>query len=541
MLNLKRLFMKFWNKQTDSKILFIIHRSLIFWLLYRKGLKLKNDLQTLFKLQTENFRIIEIQFLFDKTKTPQMIVKLKLKRNEETIDFSSYQKECVSYLFHLKSIPHIEDDGADFVYVDDGNKYFELQERIVNLLSGEQKEIIICERRLGDNCRKSIDEIIAFEKNWILSEKGVNFGTTKLCQIFYDVGILLIKNNEERFKLICKENLSLSELQIILKESQESDFAICYSAFILSPTIPLDEEEQSDTILGLIIYDLKNRQTLSFNLNSVRQFQTKTEKIGKHGLWECLFGLFERTKCDNSFRSFLPLPLNIRDFTPLPWFCFAFIKGISDEISIGDVKFDLPLFLAFGTPLVFLRKPSYGFDAKRQVAFVMLGFRENGEQSYYQVRFDMSKGEPKLHVDVQIYYENKLPRKRKIVSHSVIDYKNIWDFNENLAIGFLLASVYDVNFDTLVIPKRISGINESFRNNPLTVYPLFVRSMAGTLFKRLKGNSELSDVLHRIAMRETIKEEAEIKELESIGLVRDGGLTILGDIVHARLLQTRET
>jgi hypothetical protein len=169
----------------------------------------------------------------------------------------------------------------------------------------------------------------------------------------------------------------------------------------------------------------------------------------------------------------------------------------------------------------------------------MLGFREDDEQSYYQVRFDMSKGEPKLHLDVQAYYENKFPR--KIVSHSVIDYKDIWDFSENLAIGFLLASIYDVNFDTVVIPKRISGINESFRNNPLTVYPLFVRSMAGTPFKRLKGNSKLSDVLHRIAKRETIREEAEIKELESIGLVRDGKLTILGDIVHARLLQTKET
>ena len=495
-------------------------------------------MKKLFKLLNENFRLIEIQFLFDKAKTPQMIAKLKLKRNGKTIAFSSSQEKCISYLVHLHSVPHIEDDDADFVYVEDTNKYFELQEKIVNLLGGEQRELVICERRVGDS-QKSIAEIVTFERNWILSEKNVFFGTTKLCQIFYDVGILLIKDNEERFKLICKENLSLNELQTILKESQESDTAICYSAFILSPTIPLDKEEPSDTIIGLIIHDLKNRQTLSFNLNSLRQFQTKAIKIGKHGLWECLFDLFERTKSDNSLRSFLPLPLNIRDFTPLPWFCFAFIKGISDEISIGNVKIDLPLFLAFGTPLLFLKKPSYSFDAKKQVAFVMLGLREDDEQSYYQVRFDMSKGEPKLHLDVQAYYKNKFPR--KIVSHSVIDYKDIWDFSENLAIGFLLASIYDVNFDTVVIPKRISGINESFRNNPLTVYPLFVRSMAGTPFKRLKGNSKLSDVLHRIAKRETIREEAEIKELESIGLVRDGKLTILGDIVHARLLQTKET
>lgn len=500
---------------------------------------MKNDLQKLFKLQNENYKIIEIQFSFNKTRKPQNIAKLKLKRNDEKITFSSSQEEFISYVSHLHSIPHTEDDDADFVYIDNPNRYFELQKKIVNLLSGEQKELIICERRLGENHQKFIDRIIGFERNWILSEKNVRMGTTKLCQIFYDVGILLIKDNIEEFKLFGKENVSLSELQILFNESQESDIAICFSAFIVAPKLPLKKEKQSDTIIGLIVYDLKNRQTLSFNLNSLRQFQTKIDKIGKYGLWECVFDLFERTKSKDSFRSFLPLPLNIRDFTPLPWFCFAFIKGISEEIIIRNVKLDLPLFLAFGTPLLFLKKPSYGFDAKRQVAFVMLGFREGNEQFYPQVRFDISKGEPKLHLDFQVFYENKPPR--KIVSHLVIDYKDIWDFSENLAIGFLLAATYDVNFDTIVIPHSLSGINESFRNTPLTVYPLFVRSMASKPFKLIKGNSKLFDVLDRIAKGEMVREEADIKELESMGLVVDGKLTILGDIVHARLLQTKET
>ncbi|MCD6240602.1 hypothetical protein J7K27_03640 [Candidatus Bathyarchaeota archaeon] len=498
---------------------------------------MKNDLQRLFKLLDENFRIIKIEFVYDKSKTPQMVANLKLKRNNEEITFSSSQEDCISYLFHLKSIPHIEDDGSDFVYVEDLDKYFKLQEMIVSLLSGEMRELVICERRVGDG-KRSIARIVAFEKNWILSEKDIYFGTTKLCQIFYDVGILLIKDNEEKFKLIGKEKLSLNELESILKESQESDIAICFSAFILSPSITSGKKESFDAIIGLIVYDLKNRQTLSLNLNLLRQFRARIDKIGKHGLWECLFDLFERTKCGDSFRSFLPLPLNIRDFTPLPWFYFAFIKGIPDEISIGNIKIDLPLLLVFGTPLLLLKKPSYSFDAKKQVAFVMLGLKEDGEQAYYQVRFDMSKGEPRLHVDVQAYYENKPPR--KIVNHYVVNYSDIWDFSENLAIGFLLASVYDVNFDTMVIPKRLNGINESFRKNPLSVYPLFVRSMAAMPFKRVRENRNLLDVLHKIANGEAIRKEAEIKELESIGLVKDGKLTILGDIVHARLIQIEE-
>jgi hypothetical protein len=493
-------------------------------------------LQKLFRLFHDDYRIIEIRHSFEKTREPQFIVDLKLKKNDETVAFSSSQEECISYLVHLHGIPHIEDDDSDFVYIEDTNEYFELQKKIIDLLTGEQRELLICERKLGEACQRSIDEVVAQERYWVLSEKDVSFGITKLCQIFYDVGILLVKNNTKRFTLVSKETLDLRALQILLKESQEHDIAVGYSAFILSPKITSDKGQPSDTIIGLIVYDLKNRQTLSFNLNSLAQFQRKTGKIGKHGLWECVYDLFERTGCDKSFGSFLPLPINIRDFTPLPWFCFAFIRGISGEINTKNVKLDLPLFLAFGTPLLFLDKPSYGFDAKKQVAFVMLGFRENSEQCYYQARFDMSKGEPRLHLDIQVYSEKQFSR--KIVSHSVIDYKDIWDFDENLAIGFLLASVYDVKFDTVVIPKKISGINESFRNNPLTVYPLFVRSMAGTPFRQVRRKGELSDVLHRIANEKTVREEAEVKELESLGLVKDGKLTILGDIVHARLLQT---
>lgn len=484
------------------------------------------------------YKITEIHFSWDKIRKPQTIVELKLRKNEKNIVFSSSQEECISYVIHLHSIPHVKDDNADFVYIDDTNKYFELQEKIVNLLTGKQKELVIFEKRPGEDYQKFFHRIVAFEKHWILAEKGVRIGTTKLCQIFYDVGILLIKDNKEEFRLLRKENLRLHELGTLLKESRESDLAVCYSAFMVSPNIPFLSKDHSDIIIGLIVYDLKQRQILSFNLNSLMQFQTKTDNIGKQGLWECLFNLFERTKCEGSFRSFLPLPLNIRDFTPLPWFCIALMQGISADIKIGSVELDLPLFLAFGSPLVLQNKPSYSFDAKKQVAFIMLGYRENEEQFYPQLRFDVSKGEPKLHLDFQVYYENKSPR--KILSHSVVNFKDIWDFSEDLAIGFLLASVYDVNFDTVIIPERISGIHESFRANPLTVYPLFVRSMAGKPFRLIRNEVKLFDTLHQVARREKVRKKAFLKRLENMGLIKDNRLTILGDIVHARLLQTKK-
>lgn len=166
----------------------------------------------------------------------------------------------------------------------------------------------------------------------------------------------------------------------------------------------------------------------------------------------------------------------------------------------------------------------------------MLGFRENGQRFFHQVRFDMSKGEPKLHIDYQIFPEKG--SRYKSVGHSVVNYKDVWDFSENLAIGFLLATAYDVNFEKLVVPTRLSGIDEAFRDNPVTIYPLFVRSMAGKPFRLVKRDSKLLDTFLKIIKRETVSDLEAVKTLEDLGLVQDYGLTILGDIVHARILQT---
>ena len=492
------------------------------------------DLEKLFRLKNEKYRIKEIHIKFDKAKEPNLTVTVTLERNGEILTFSSAEKDCVSYIIHLHSIPHIEDDEGDFVYIDNPDAFFNIQKKIVDIFSGKQEELVICEIRIdSQRFKKRIED---YERKWILSEKNIRIFPTKLCQIFWNVGVLMTKESVEEFELIDKEKFKLGDLQNLLHKSQEYDLAVCFSAFILAPKIPIREDEQSDSIVGLITYDLKNKRTLSFNLNTLRQFQRKIDNVGQHGLWECVFALFERTSGKDSFTSFVPLPLNIRDFTPLPWLCYVFLKGIHEDNWVDGFTLNLPLFIAFGTPLMLLEKPSYIFNSKDQKAFVMLGFRDDDEISYHQVRFDVSKGEPNLHLDYEIYPEKGISR--KIIDHLSISYKDIWDFSENLAIGFLAASAYDVNFDTVIIPERIRGIKEVFRKNPLTVYPLFVRSMAGRPYRWLKERPEAIDALKNIVTRrKIINGKKLISELEDMGLIRQGKLTILGDIVYARLQQ----
>lgn len=498
------------------------------------------DLERLFQLKKEKYRIKEIQIQFDKTKKPQLTATVTLERNGKVETISSSEGDFFSHVSHLHSIPHVEDDKSDFVYIDDPNKFFDIQKTIVDIFSGEQKELVICERNVDEN-QHSLKRIFDYEKEWILSEKNLRVFPKKLSRIFYDVGVLLMRDSSAEFELVDKQGLNLDCIRNLLLRSQEYDVAVCFSAFLLAPKPYQEKSEGYDVIVGLINYDLKNNRTLSFNLNTLVQFQRRIQNVGQYGLWECVFDLFKRTVGKSSFNSFLPLPLNIRDFTPIPWFCYVFLNGIQEDILIDDFVMDLPLFVLFGTPTLLLEKPSYIFKPDEQMALIMLGFREGDEISYHQIRFDVSKGEPKLHLDYEIHFEKKLSKKRKVISHLAVNYEDIWDFSENLAIGFLAASAYDVKFDTTIIPERISGIKESFRKNPLTVYPLFIRSMAERPYMWLKERPKAREVLKSIATGKKVIERKElILELEDIGVVRHGKLTILGDIVYARLQQLEE-
>jgi len=496
------------------------------------------DLEKLFRMKNENYKIKKIEIRVGASKKPQETVTVTFERNGDVQKISSSEEEFCSYVVHLHSIPHIEDDGADFAYIDNPTAFFEIEKKIIDIFIGEQQELVICERRIDKEFQRFQKRIKDYERNWILSERNIRIYPSKLCQIFYDVGVLTIKDSVEKFEIISKERNQLSDLQTLLKNSQECDIAVCFSAFVLNPRLASQPSEEFDTIVGKITYDLKNKKTLSCNLNTLRQFQRRIANVGRNGLWECVFELFERSASRDFFESFLPLPLNIRDFTPLPWFCHVFLNGTKEDPLVDSFRLNLPLFIAFGTPLALLGKPSYFFNSKKQMAFVMLGFREDNDIFFHQVRFDVSKGKPQLHLDYVIYSRKGTPR--KIIDHLPIDYEDIWDFSENLAIGFLAASAYDVAFDTTIVPNRISGIKKAFRKNPFAIYPLFIRSMTGKRIRWLKRNPKAIAVLRKVSAKEEIMNETTwLAQLENMGLVRQGRLTVLGDIVLARLKQTR--
>ena len=112
---------------------------------------METDFQKLQRMRNEGYRIVAITISFQSGEKPSEVVELTLKREHEEIVLSSSEPELFSYVIHLHSIPHIEDDGSDFVYITDTNRYFDIQKEIVDLFSGQMKEFGII--LITSNCR----------------------------------------------------------------------------------------------------------------------------------------------------------------------------------------------------------------------------------------------------------------------------------------------------------------------------------------------------------------------------------------------------
>lgn len=495
------------------------------------------DYDRFFELIQNGFHLNKMHIKVSRINEFNKVVNLEFKRNGEVMVFSSSDEDLFNYIIHLHPIPHIEDDDSDFMYIEDTIKYFDIQKKVMGILSGKLEEVVICSNVLDVDIE--ICKLIKkYERMWIDSEKNINVLGTKLSQIFYDLCVIKVKNASVTCYILDKNIFKIRDLDDLIATSQDYDASIAISAFILTKRHPFKTRDKSDAIIGIVEYDLKNQKILSLNVKSIMQLQRTLKTIGHYGLWECVEKIFSRTEKIECFDSLLPLPLNVKDYTCLPWICFG-ILGKLGHISFKKCKkFDIPLILVFGIPPLFLKKPGYIFNQEKQKALIMLGIRDEESINFHQMRFDLSKGEPNLHVHYEIVSQTGV---EKVVNHQVINYNDVLSFNENLAIGLLIASAYDVYFDIYVLPNRFDGIIDVFRDNPVMIYPLYVRSMAGQPCRMLLNNEELYASFLQLAEHGTPQiTKTHIDMLEKIGVIKEGKLTILGDIVRARLIQMRE-
>ena len=76
---------------------------------------MESDLEKFCRLKDEGYRLTKKVISVNESVTPSEVVTLTLKKEDNEIVFSSSDPELFSYVIHLMSIPHFEDDDSDFV------------------------------------------------------------------------------------------------------------------------------------------------------------------------------------------------------------------------------------------------------------------------------------------------------------------------------------------------------------------------------------------------------------------------------------------
>lgn len=494
-----------------------------------------SDYERFFELLNEGHRLSNIEISITKINGHKEEAKLTLISKEHSVSINTTENKLLNYVNRLHAIPHIDDDDADFMYIENPTKYFDIQKKVTEIVSEKISNLKIHEKKsnIPDHV---IDRIRLYEQEWIDSEKNLRIQGTNISRIFFDVAIINFDQNDEYFNILDKTKLTTQDINALLDSGNKFDYSIAVSAFFLSRRFPVTTDESSDVIIGFIEYDIKRKEILSFNINTINQFLRTGISFPRYGLWEYANLIFSRIKNDQYFTSLLPLPVFVKDYTCLPWICYCFLQQLPPFNLENCEGFELPLLMVFGIPPIFLRRPGYIFDQNSQKVIIMLGLNKDANTVvFHQVRFDVSKGEPNLHYHYEIMEKDEI---NKIMNHIIINFQDILSFNENLGIGFLLASVYDVTFDRVIIPEKFEGIFDVYNENPMMVFPLYARSMVGAQCRTLLSDRKLKEVFsNALANPQNVEKNESIMTLEEMGLLKDGKLTILGNIANVRIAQ----
>jgi hypothetical protein len=143
-----------------------------------------------------------------------------------------------------------------------------------------------------------------------------------------------------------------------------------------------------------------------------------------------------------------------------------------------------------------------------------------------------------LHVDFQIFCPGHTLDRKKLLAHAPISLDDLWRSNRTLYIGFLAAGGYDSYFDRL-IERGLEGFHRISSENAAAGYPLIMRVLSKPEEDWLLANKRHLAALEKIAndglKTLTSEEKSLIPELVSRKLFRDGGLTLLGEMLSTRL------
>lgn len=444
----------------------------------------------LIQLINEGYEIEGKQFHFENnsSNTTLTLVKngTKIIADANNID---------EYVLHLLPLYDPNKKGIRMIWIPDTKIYWKFEIAFVNLILNlvENNAIpLIFSNQLSSSS-------IYYELvKWISREKNKKFGTKKLSAIFSSVCIVNKKNGKVSSETYEKELLDLQQIHILLERSKKLDYSISVSFILLNQD--LTKPSNFDALIGIIVYDLKNRRTLAINFQCFTSFIRQFEYDTSRGMFDIVKKLFDDTiNSDLKLKSFLPLPLDSPLFTITPWIIYSNLSTIKQyNEDKKNYAITIPEFFSFGysefSPGTKTFDYHYFSKNKRGHATCILNFNGYDDKRIkYIMRFDQSLGEPLVHIDFSFYDGPET----KLISHYPLDLEEVYNFSPELFIGMMSAGLFDANFTTL-FDNGLKGLQNLIKKNHAFSYPLILIWRIGTWIKWLNENRKGYEILKKL-------------------------------------------
>ena len=307
------------------------------------------------------------------------------------------------YVLHLRELYDFNRGESCYVYIPDTEIYHEFDEEFFALIPGNKPELFVS-RNVGLS-RTLFEEL----NNWVENEESNKDSHTKLSQLLSSVFIVFEGNNNVDTECFSKIELSLNAIRTIRSDYERYDKSVAMSFFLVG-TKSDTSSPLGDTLIGVILYDLKNNCTLAFNILSLSSYIEEhfiDENKGLYDVLEYLFNLTINQKLETI--SYVPLPIDSPCYAALSWISYSILLPIEVDnsgILLPEQKISIPEFFMFGLASPRDKESSFlfkNFSADKQgVAICVLTFMNDGKQIKYTLRFDQSAGEPLVHLGLFI-------------------------------------------------------------------------------------------------------------------------------------------
>jgi hypothetical protein len=452
-------------------------------------------------LLNDGYEISDINWNWS-AEDPSMVPTLLLEKGNQRLLADA--REIADYVAQLQPLYDVKKKKNGFVWVPNTSLYFFLEQKFIDIALGDHS----CSLSTGKLNVKNPQLVYESLYNWIKNNMEVKYENTNLPQLFYSVHVIATEGDKIVPKSYPKDSLDLITIQQLIHDSPKYDSSLAISFILLAEKNPNPVE----MLVGFIMYDLKAKNTICFDIQSVASFKDQNPAVNERletFLAPVALSLFNKSiNGKMECKSYLPLPIYTDWYTPLPWLTYLALHPIQIKSRAAPEQrnMTIPEFLTFGYAEDYRMENSFHFKpfsfGTHGHAACILKFNDDNRRLKYILRFDQSSGEPLLHLDYSMYDE----REKKFIAHCPVDLETIYQSSPDLFVAILAAGMCDGHFSS-IIERGLKGVAELIAKNPAYFYPFKHMLLLEKAIDWFDEKPERYQILEKVNSREQLTNE----------------------------------